>query len=192
MDLRPTLKPEQVRALEYVRRKGTEASWAEIRRRLVETLESLDQALDAVSEVEARRKPSPDRWCVQEIVDHLTVSNRPALAQLRSLQAGESVESAIPASLQSDAPMERSWAEALEDLRAVHEELVTLADTLSNDVSQEARAPVVMVVRCETEGGQTEPVEWIETFDWKAYVLLLRVHVLEHIGQIQRTLGTDE
>lgn len=183
------LRPEQTRALDYVRRKGTEAPWADIRRRLVETLDLLHQTLDAVPENEARRKPSPDRWCVQEIADHLEVSNRPAVDQLRSLQAGESVESAIPAGLQSSAPMDRDWTEVVETVRTVHAELVALVDVLSDDVPQEARAPVVMVVRCATEDGRTEPVEWIESFDWKAYVLLVRVHVLEHVGQIRRTLG---
>ena len=45
-----------------------------------------------------------------------------------------------------------------------------------------------MVVKCATEDGRTEVVEWIEHLDWKAAALAIRVHTLEHTAQVRRVL----
>lgn len=70
----------------------------------------------------------------------------------------------------------------------VDADILELLEGASDAGPQEATAPVVMVVRCATGDGGTEPVEWIERLDWKAYALAIRVHVLEHIMQIRRTI----
>lgn len=186
------LRPEQRQALDYLRRKGTEAPLASLHRRTRETFQVLHDLLQGISAEQARRKPSPKAWCVQEIVDHLLVSNRPARDQLQSVLEGQSVDETVPASLQSNAPMERPWPELVAELQEVHGGILELLENASDDVPQEATVPVVMVVKCATESGAgdgaTESVEWVERFDWKACALVIRVHVLEHIAQIRRTL----
>ena len=46
-----------------------------------------------------------------------------------------------------------------------------------------------MVVKCATPDGALEPVHWVERVDWKAFAVVIRVHVLEHLHQIERTLA---
>jgi hypothetical protein len=187
------LRPEQERALEYIRRKGTEGPLPELHERVAKTLGDLEALLDGIGEDEARRKPTPDRWCVQEIVDHLVESHRPAVAEIRALLRGERPAGGpIPASLLSTDPMGRSWPDLVQQLKEVHADFLAALATASDESPGEARAPVVLVIKAEEPDGRVVPVEWIGELDWKAYAATLRVHTIEHQGQIERTLATAE
>lgn len=193
------MRPEQVTALEYLRRKGTEAPAAEIRSRLVRTFEELDELLAGVPAELARRRPEPGRWSVQEVADHLIVSHRPATEQLALLVAGESPPGGpVPAGLQSTSPLEEDWPSLRRELAEVHRRFVEVFDRASDGTPLEARAPIEMVVKCATAdaGGSVptepvhrEPVHWVERFDWKAFALAARVHALEHVAQVRAILA---
>jgi hypothetical protein len=184
-----TLRPEQERALAYARRRGSEASLADIRGRVAATFAELDALLATVDAERARRAP-PSGWCVQEVADHLLVSDRPAVEQLGELLAGRSPAAAIPASLQSAAPLTADWASLRGELAGVHAVLVALLDETRDDVPLAASAPVQMVVKCADEDGTLHPVQWLERFDWKAFAILLHAHNREHIAQVQRILAS--
>ena len=79
------LSPEQEAALRYVCEKGTQAPLASIRERMAQTFAQIEALLAALPEDAVRRRPAPDRWSVQEIVDHLIESHRPAVGQLQDL-----------------------------------------------------------------------------------------------------------
>ncbi|MEM9291614.1 MAG: DinB family protein [Acidobacteriota bacterium] len=178
--------PEQQRALSYLRRKGTELTTKALAHRLEGSLDALEQSLGALSDEQARRSPG-EGWCLQEVTDHLTLSHRPVVDQLSTLLEGRSPEGgAVPAHLISPQPLATPWPAALEALREVHQDLRKLLSRASDEISQEATAPVVMVVRCEVSPGVWETVEWEEQLDWKALVAGIRVHNLEHLGQIGR------
>lgn len=66
------LTPDQARASEYLRRAGTRAPVADIRRKVEETVRELDELVAGIPEEVVRTRPRPGRWCVQEVVDHLT------------------------------------------------------------------------------------------------------------------------
>lgn len=184
------LRPEQEAVLEYARRKGTEAPVGSIRERLAGTFEELDTLVAGVPAEVAARRPEAGGWSVQEVVDHLVVSHRRALQELRSLLAGRPPENdPIPASLQSDAPLARPWYELREDLERTHAAFLAAVTGAGDDAPTTARAPVVMVVKCATPGGGTEPVQWVQSFDWKAYAILVRGHSLEHRNQVRRILA---
>ena len=186
----PGLRPEQDQALGYARRQGTEASLESIRSRMKRTFRELEEVLTAVPVDRAFLRPGPGRWSVHEVVDHLVVSHRLAIGELGSLIAGVSPSSGpIPAGLVSDDPFARPWPEVLEDLERVHADLLEALTAADDAVPLDARAPVVMVVKCATADGGVEPVEWVDSFDWKAYAILLRAHTLEHLHQVQRTLA---
>lgn len=190
MDSATELRPEQARALEYISRHGTEAPFAEIRRRVAKTFADLAARLDSLPEETVGKKPAPAAWSVQEVVDHLVESNRPAIGELESLLAGrEPAGGPIPASLQSAAPLARPWRELAEELKRVNARFLATLDGASEATPQQARAPVVMVVKCALGDGSLEPVHWVQSFDWKAYALLVRVHTLEHLHQIERSLA---
>jgi hypothetical protein len=119
------------------------------------------------------------------------VSNRPALEQLRSMLAGRDAEGGpVPAGLQSEDPLARPWPEVQGELSRLHQSFVDevrqAAETLGDDPGQ-ATAPIEMVVRCVTPEG-SRAVHWEERLDWKAFALAGRVHALEHLAQVQRTL----
>jgi hypothetical protein len=184
-----TLRPEQQRALDYVRRRGTEAQVASIRERVTGTYAAFDALVEPIPAAVARQHRSSSGWSIQEVVDHLVESDRPAIEQLAALLAGRSVGEPIAASLQSAAPLLRDWNHLRAELRAIHRDIEALLAAASDDDPTTATAPVQMVVKCAAPDGTLEPVSWVERFDWKAFAILLHAHNREHIAQVQRILA---
>lgn len=180
---------EQKRALAYLRLKGAEASLASLQRRIRASIDAIDRVLHEVDSKEAKVRPAAGGWSVQEVVDHLVQTHHRGVEELRCLLRGEVPPGGpIPAGLISEEPLERPWEEAVQALRTTHESFLELLAGAGDDVSQEVRAPLVMVVRVPGEDGVPRPVEWIEELDWKSYAIALRAHTLEHVAQIERIL----
>ena len=57
------------------------------------------------------------------------------------------------------------------------------------DRMTQARAPLVMVINAREPDGRETPLHWIEELDWKAYAIVFRLHVLDHLSQIRKTLA---
>lgn len=182
------LRPEQIAALDYARRRGTEAPGESIRLRAARAFDELEVLVESLPEDLARRRPAPDGWSVQEVVDHLVASHRTAADQLAELLAGRSPEHPIPAGLQSESPLAASWPALRRELHWVHKTLLAALERASDDAPMEARAPVEMVIKCAAPDGALEPVHWVESFDWKAYSILLTGHTRQHVAQIERVL----
>lgn len=175
------MTPEQTRAVEYLRRKGTEAPVADVRRKVAEAFQELDELVAGIPEEVVRTRPRPGRWCVQEVVDHLIQSHRPAGDELAGLLDGRAPEGEpIPASLQSPGVMEKEWPALVREMSAVHGRFAGLVAGAREDTPLEVRAPLVMVI---------EGREWIEELDWKAYAMAFRAHALGHAGQIRAILA---
>lgn len=184
-----SLRPEQEAALRYAREKGTEAPLASIRERMAKTFAQLEALLGSLPEEVVRRRPAPGRWSVQEIVDHLTESHRPAVGQLADLLRGERTAGGpVPVSLLSADPLGQPWPDLLRRLADVHRDLLAALDRATDETPLAAKAPVIMVVKVREEDGSLTPVEWVDDFDWKAFAILLRAHTLEHVAQVERTL----
>ena len=183
------LRPEQQRALDYARRRGSEAPVAAIRERVTATYAALDALVGTIPASVAREHRSTSAWSIQEVVDHLVESDRPAVDQLAALLAGQSLDEPIPASLQSAAPLARDWNDLRAQLRGIHHDIEALLAAAGDDDPTSARAPVQMVVKCAGPDGSLEPVAWLERFDWKAFAILLHAHNREHIAQVQRILA---
>lgn len=187
---RPSLLPEQRRALDYVRAKGTDAPAAEVRRRAAAAFAELEGLLDTAPEELAARRPEPAVWSLHEVVDHLVESHRPAVRQLELLLAGhEPPGGPIPAGLLSQDPFRRPWTAVAEELRTVHRDFLALLADAGDTTPAAATAPVEMVVRCATADGGSQPVHWIERFPWKAFALVVGVHTREHADQLRRILA---
>ncbi len=183
--------PEAVRALAYLRRHGTESTHARLRERFTRTLDTITATLDEVDEVTARTPPPNGGWCVQEIVDHLAVTNEAALAELTALVAGHSpIDGPVPAGLQSDTPMASSWSSVRARRLAADAALLAAVDRATDATPLTARAPLVMVVKGRDSRGEPCVLEWLEPLDWKAYVAAFRAHGLEHVAQIERVLAS--
>jgi hypothetical protein len=184
-----TFAPEQARALDYLRRHGTESPLADLRRRVEETFRDLAALLQEIPEPAVRIQPGPGRWCVQEVVDHLVASHRPAVDELADLLRGVSPSGdPIAASLQRPDVMDRDWRELVDELDRLHGDIAALVAGAPDGPPGPARARVAMVVKARGEDGEVRPIHWMEELDWKAYVLGVRVHALEHVTQIRKIL----
>ena len=179
-------RPERAAALDYLRRKGTEAPVSKLLPGLRSTFQRFEQALDRLPEPLRTRRPAPASWSVHEIVDHVVESHRLAVAELRALCAGVSPgDGPIPARLTSSNALERPWDHLIDELKRVHAEVLDLVAG-TGEVTSVARAPFVMVVKVSGPTG-AEVLEWVEALDWKAYAQALRVHTHEHLAQVERT-----
>lgn len=175
------MTPDQTRAVEYLRRAGTQASVADVRRKVGETFRELDELVAGIPEEAVRSRPRPGRWCVQEVVDHMIESHRPAGDELAGLLQGQVPEGdPIPAHLQSPDAMEKEWSALVREMSAVHGRFASLVADAPEDTPLQARAPLVMVVN---------GLEWIEELDWKAYAMAFRAHALGHAAQIRAILA---
>ena len=184
-----TDRPERAAALDYLRRKGTDAPVSKLLSGLRSTFQRLEQALDRLPEALRTQRPAATSWSVHEIVDHLVETHRPAVAELRALCAGVSPAGGpIPARLTSSNALERPWGQLIDELKRVHAELLDLAAATGDMTSIAAKAPFVMVVKVSGATG-SEVLEWVEALDWKAYAQALRVHTHEHLAQVERTVA---
>lgn len=184
------MRPEQLKALEYLHRKGTLLPPREIHERVRAAFVATEEFLEGVSERAARRRPGPEEWCVQEVVDHLVETHRPSAHELACLLRGERPAGGpVPANLQSRAPLERRWAELVAELKELHAEVLATLAAASEGSAPEARAPLVMVVNARNAAGSQSPIEWVEELDWKAYAAAaFRLHEIDHLKQAQRAL----
>ena len=180
----------RARALEYFATNGTQASAAQIHERVSAAFASLDAALTGVSAAEAARRPIPGEWSAQEIVDHLLETHRPGVDELRCLLAGQRPPGeAIPAALQSKAPLLRPWPWLLEELRRVHRLILELLAGAPADTPTTVRGPIVMVVNVPGPDGAVTPLHWVEDLDWKAYAIVWRLHAIDHLKQLKKVLA---
>jgi hypothetical protein len=184
--------PEQEKAREYLRQKGTLLAPREIHERVRAAFVATEEFLGDVSEAEARVRPVPGEWCVQEAMDHLAESHRPGVDELRSLLRGERPPGGpIPAGLLSRAPLERSWPALVGELRRLHAEILEILAGIPESFTSEARAPLIMVVNARNADGGERPLEWIEELDWKAYAVVFRLHEIDHLKQAKRALAAQ-
>jgi hypothetical protein len=129
----------------------------------------------------------PGEWTIQEIVDHLVETHRPGLDELWCLLAGRRPPGdPIPASLQSKAPLQRPWPWLLAELARVHGDILRTLSAVPPDFATDARAPIVMVVNVPDEPGKVVPLHWVEALDWKAYAIVWRLHVIDHLKQAKK------
>jgi len=182
-------RPERTAAVEYLRRKGTEASVSRLVAGLRSTFQKFEQTIDRVPEALRQRRSDAVSWSVHEIVDHLVESHRPAVLELRELCAGVSPRGGpIPARLTSASPFARSWGLLVLELRDIHANILQLTADAGDAAPLTAKAPFVMVVKVPGSNAP-EVLEWVETLDWKAYVQAIRVHTHEHCAQVERTVS---
>jgi DinB superfamily len=185
-----TDRPERTAAMDYLRRKGTEAPASRLLAGLQSTFQKFEQTIDRVPEAWRTERPAATSWSVQEIVDHLVESHRPAVVELRDLLAGISPATGpIPARLTSPNALERPWSTLTQELKSVHTDILDVVAGATEDAaSLLARAPFVMVIKVSGEAGP-QVLEWVEALDWKAYAQALRVHTHEHLAQVERTVA---
>ena len=181
------------KAREYFRTRGTLAPAPVIRERIADAFAALDAVVTPLGPAQAARASIPGEWTIHEIVDHLVETHRLGLDELRCLLAGRRPPGEpIPAGLQSKAPLLRPWPWLLEELGRVHGAILSTLDAAPPDFTTEARAPIVMVVNAPDAQGRTAPLHWVEDLDWKAYAIVWRLHVVDHLHQAKKVLAATK
>jgi len=177
----------KARALDYFKAKGTLASASEIHERIADAFGALETFLEPISAATAARVGIPGEWTIPEIVDHLVETHRPGLDELWCLLAGRRPPGdPIPAGLQSKAPLQRPWPWLRAELARVHGDILRALASTPAGFSTDARAPIVMVVNVPDEHGRPVPLHWVEDLDWKAYAIVWRLHVIDHLKQAKK------
>ena len=80
----------------------------------------------------------------------------------------------------------------LAELNRIHEEILRTLAAVPQDFATAARAPIVMVVNVPDEQGQVVPLHWVEDLDWKAYAIVWRLHVIDHLKQAKKVHAARE
>jgi hypothetical protein len=183
----------KAKAREYFRTRGTLAPAGAIHERVADAFGALDAFLEPISAAAAARVGIPGEWTIQEIVDHLIETHRPGLDELWCLFAGRRPPGEpIPAGLQSKSPLHRPWPWLRAELDRVHGEIRRALAAVPPDFATDARAPIVMVVNVTDEDGTVVPLSWVEDLDWKAYAIVWRLHVLDHLKQARKVHASLE
>lgn len=180
----------KAKAREYFKTKGTLVAPSVIHERITDAFGALDAFLAPISAATAARAAAPGEWTIQEIVDHLVETHRPGLDELWCLLAGRRPPGeAIPAGLQSKSPLDRPWPWLRAELDRIHGEILRTIAAVPASFMTEARAPIVMVVNAPDEHGRVVPLHWVEDLDWKAYAIVWRLHVIDHLKQARKVLA---
>ena len=175
------------KARDYFKTKGTLVPASAIQERVGDAFGALETLLEPISAATAARVGIPGEWTIQEIVDHLVETHRPGLDELWCLLAGRRPPGdPISASLQSKAPLQRPWPWLLAELARVHGDILRTLARVPPDFATDARAPIVMVVNVPDGSGKIVPLHWIEDLDWKAYAIVWRLHVIDHLKQAKK------
>ncbi|NUM54984.1 MAG: DinB family protein [Candidatus Hydrogenedentes bacterium] len=185
-----SLYPEQVRAMDYLRLRGTVAPIARIREQVASTFAKLEATLSEVPAGLRQVAPREGAWTIHEVLDHLVETHERAVIELRGLTAGKRPETEpIPPGLTSNNPFAASWQSLTDRLHRMHEDFLDAIGRADEATSLHVKAPVVMVVKVPDENGKPAPRAWTYELDWKAYAQAFRVHTIEHIEQIKRTIA---
>jgi hypothetical protein len=183
-----TMPAEQVKAMRYLKERGTEAPVRQIRERVADVFATMDAVLESVSKTQAGKRPGEGEWSVHEVVDHLVETHPRALEEMRALMAGRhSPVSPIPAGLQSANPMARSWDDLRASLRHLHREVLDVL-AAAPDRLTDVRAPIIMVINVRAADGTVTPLHWTEHCDWKACAVIFRLHEMDHLTQVRKVL----
>lgn len=184
------LFPEQIRAIDFLRMKGTQAEIPKLRAELVKAFLTLENLVDDVPPALRGARPREGAWSVHEVIDHLVATHTLAAGELRELVAGRRpVGEPIAPGLVSDDPFAITWDALVSQLREVHRDFLDAANTGEKDTPLDLRTPIVMVVKVPGADGKPTPIAWSYDLDWKAYVQAFRFHTLEHVEQIKRILA---
>ncbi len=159
------------RVISYVRHqveKGPEG----IRQAILKGYDQLHGLIDGLSEEQAAFKPSPDDWCVLEVLQHVVESKQKVARRSFALARGETappvtvigtVEGQVPATL----------AESRTALEKEHRELLRFVESLSPETNVEAK----------------QPHPWFGPLDCREWAVFERVHDGDHANQILEIKG---
>jgi hypothetical protein len=182
------LSTEGRRLLEYLASRAAELSAVALRERVRAAMRELDTALVGVTEAEARLQPIPGDWALAQIVDHVAQTQMRAAEELRYLLAASRPPGPpVYDALTSGGASWASWTELLEGLRSANAVLDGVLETGTEEPSATAvTAHTILVVNRASADGPPVPEVFVAELTWKEYVLVQRLHLLDHRTQARK------
>ncbi|HUE01285.1 MAG TPA: DinB family protein [Bryobacteraceae bacterium] len=180
---------ESIRMLDYLRTRSAELTASAICERIRAAAAELDNALNGVSEAEARVRPITGKWTIAEVIDHIAQTQIRGTEELRHLLAGRRPPAPpVYEALRSGAGEWAPWDVLVADLRDANRAMIELLETATDELPSEPSPTVrtVVVALQKLEDGATRPQIFFAELTWKEYALLQRLHLLDHRTQVRK------
>jgi len=182
------LAPESARMLEYLGTRSQEMSASAIREKIRKAAEELEGALESITATQARLHPTPGKWSIAEVVDHIAQTQIRGTEELRHLLAGRRPPlPPVYEALRSGAGQWAPWTLLVEELHAANAAMIEVLDGAADSISSDApTVRTVMAALRKIEEERTEPQIYFAELNWKEYALLQRLHLLDHRTQVKK------
>src|SRR5580704_8556270 len=139
------LAPESVRMLEYLGTRSQEMSASAIREKIRKAAEELESALESVDATQARLHPTPGKWSIAEVVDHIAQAQIRGTEELRHLLAGRRPPlPPVYEALRSGAGQWAPWNVLVEELHAANRAMIAVLEGAADSTA--AGDPTVRTV----------------------------------------------
>jgi len=146
-------------------------------------------ALVGVTEADARRTPAAGEWSIAQVVDHVAQSTVRGAEELRHLLAGRRPPGPpVYEALLSGAAHRVPWDELVQGLHEACAALDAVLEAAPGEPAADepaAVARVVLVLPPAADGSAAE-APFAAELGWRAYAFVLRLHFIDHRGQVRR------
>lgn len=190
------ISAERTRFMDYLQSRAASATAQSLRTRFQAAAKEFEATLADVTPEEAAWRPPDGAWSIAQVVDHLAQTTIRSAEELRHLLAGRRPPGPpVYESLTSGAPGREPWSALLEGLRAAnHEFHQLLAEAEVEDMTETGTAAgaepptvrTILVVNRQVPGGAIEPEIFSAELSWREYVLVQRLHLLDHRTQVRK------
>jgi len=185
----PPLTPESQRMIDYLKTRAVELTPTEICARVRSASDEFETSFKDISEDDARARPTPGKWTIMEVLDHVAQTQVRAAEELRHLLSGR--RPPLPPVYEGLKSGAASWAPLAQiagDVREANHELLALL-TEAKDPPSQAKVASVIVANSKLPDGSLKPQIFLYDLDWREYALLQRLHLLDHRRQIKELRG---
>jgi len=189
--------PERARMLTYLER-GIDLSARSLALRFQDAVDQFDAAVDGVSAPDAGIVLIRDEWTIAQVVDHVAQTMIRSAEELRHLLAGRRPPAPpVYAALISDAAAWEPWETLVHNVRAANGEFgaliaeterfeITHPETTVTHPASRVTVTTVLVVNRAIGDGRVEPETFTAELPWQSYILVQRLHLLDHRTQIRK------
>jgi hypothetical protein len=192
-----SVSPERSRMLTYLER-GPDFSARSLALRFRDAVEQFDAAIGEVNVADARNVAIPGQWTIAQVMDHVAQTMIRSAEELRHLLQGRRpLAPPVYAALISDAAAWEPWPTHVHNVRAANGEFGALIAEAERFETTHPKTPVtqptsrvtvttVLVVNRAIGDGRVEPETFTAELTWQSYVLVQRLHLLDHRSQIRK------
>lgn len=185
---------EREKALEYLTVRAAAMGAGQIRARVRAAVVELEAALEGVDEREARAPAPAGEWTIAQVVDHVAQTTIRVAEELRHLLEGRRPPGPpVYDALTSGGARWAPWRDLVDGLRAANAEVdALLGQAIERPPAAAATARTILVIRGTAPDGRVVPETFEAELGWKGYVMVQRLHLLDHRTQVRNLRRSGE